>query len=195
MIRTTRRCHFLAVLVAAALLGLSASPAEAKFVEVYGKAGLGGMTSSGTNDFLRLNRGAVFGAEVGVKLFFIDAFFDYFQFFTGDGAIGYFSQVMLGSGWSPQLGPIRLGIRGAVGYGFGGFQAGNAFNPQESVDTRGLVLQANVDLYYTFFKVIGVGVTGIIGYHYLMQGGGTGGASSQGAHFIGLGGLRVGLGF
>lgn len=196
------------VLIASALalgLLLEARPAQAKLVEIWGSGLVGGATGSGRTgrDFYKWAGGGAAGFEVGARLLFIAAYLDYLRFFggtTGANLVG----LNLGSEGSITLsGKLALVLRGAGTFYLGSLNgATHTYNDQpvqsDHVQTRGVGLRGGIGLRYSFLKVLSVGVTPQIGYHYFF-----GGANedptktelnSQGWDFQAMGYLRFALG-
>jgi len=194
----------LAVVVALTLAS-SARPAEAKLFEVWGSglAGYGWGNGNGATDFYRWVRGGAAGFEVGLKLLFIGAYFDYLRYFGGDVGANLMT-FNLGGDWNIKLvGGLSLILRAAVGYMQGTLPT-NATIPIDGIDvtqvnTRGVGIHGGPGLRYSFLKVLSVGCTPEFGWHYFFGGKdkpiNNTDENSSGFDFNILAYLRVGFGF
>jgi hypothetical protein len=193
----------LAALIALAMAG-SARPAEAKLIEIWGSglAGYGWGYGNGDKDFFRWVRGGAAGAEVGVKILFIGAYFDYLRYFGGNAGANLMT-FNFGGDWDIKIsGGLSFIIRAAVGYIQATLPDDATLNIAginvNQVNTRGLGVHGGPGLRYTFLKVLSVGCTPEIGYHYFFGGGATPindtNGNSSGFDFNVLAYFRVGLG-
>jgi hypothetical protein len=192
----------LALVVALTLAG-SARQAEAKIFEVWGSGLIGGGWGSGNSDkdFFRWVRGGAAGAEVGVKILFIGAYFDYLRYFGGVTGANLMT-INLGGDFDIKLvGGLSLVLRAAAGYMQGTLPEGVKTTDSNDIttsmaNTRGFGIHGGPGLRYTFLKVLSVGCTPEFGWHYFF-----GGASqnsldnnSSGFDFNVLAYFRIGLG-
>jgi hypothetical protein len=193
----------LALLVALTLAG-SARPAEAKLFEIWGSglAGYGWGYGNGAKDFYRWVRGGAAGFEVGAKILFIGAYFDYLRYFGGDAGANLMT-FNLGGDWEIKLvGGLSLVLRAAVGYIQGTLPDDATVMvdgiPVTQVNTRGIGIHGGPGLRYTFLKVLSVGTTPEIGWHYFFGGGNipinATDENSSGLDFNVLAYFRVGFG-
>lgn len=173
--------HLIALVFSACVL--CASPrAEAKWFEFWGSAiaGYGWGTGTTDKDFYKHVNGAAAGLEVGAKILFIGAFVDYLvwpQDFSTD-RLAHLLTFNLGGDWDLSLTEhLSLIIRVA-----GGFYLG--FMPEESVvvingvsylqqSTRGVGAHGGLGVRYSFARVLSIGITPEVGYHYFFGGPGT----------------------
>jgi hypothetical protein len=154
-----------------------AAPAEAKLVEIWGSAlaGYGYGDGDSGKDFYAHVRGGAVGAEVGVKILFIGAFIDYLRWFGGDFGANLIT-FNLGGDWDIGLTKrLSLIIRAAFGYYYGTLPDDAKYHDPDlgetvQVDTRGIGVRGGLGLRYSFWKVLSIGVTPEIGYHYFFGG-------------------------
>jgi hypothetical protein len=194
----------LASVVALTLAG-SARPAEAKIFEVWGSglAGYGWGYGDSSKDFFKWARGGAAGVEVGVKILFIGAYFDYLRYFGGDVGANLMTFNLGGDFDIKLVGGLSLVLRAAVGY----MQAtlpesqDTSFCDSNGIctrmaNTRGIGIHGGPGLRYTFLKVLSVGCTPEIGWHYFFGGASTPitEGNSSGLDFNVLAYFRVGLG-
>ncbi len=194
----------LGVMTALVLLG-AAPRAEAKLFEFWGSGLMGYAWGQGNSekDFYRWVRGGAVGAEVGIKILFIGAFVDYLRFFGGDSGANLLS-FNLGGDYALDFGKtFSLVFRLAFAYYLGGLPDNATYTipgtsiSAQNVETRGIGVHGGLGPRFNFLKVLSVGVTPEVGYHYFFGGADQSiiDGNSQGFDFSILAYLRVGLGF
>jgi hypothetical protein len=157
--------------------------AEAKVLELYGQAQLGGGSGRGIvgdqkdDDFFEGAGGASYGVKVGAELLWLDGWIEHNQFTDGD-IVGTWTQFMLGMDWDFALGEEpppgqRHKTYGQVGFAVG-FGAGTGQQVEPPLDNgeisdKGFVGQVSFGAEYRMSKVFGVGLSVPITYGYLFK--------------------------
>ena len=198
------RKTLVAAIVALTLMGV-APRAEAKLFEVWasGLAGGGWGTSTTYKDFYNHVNGMAVGAEVGIKILFIGAFVTYERYLAGTG-YGDFISFNLGGDWALSLGKrLDLVFRAAGGFYWASlpdtatYNRDNLDDPEPMDHTRGIGVRGGAGLRFKFAKVLSIGVTPTIGYHYFFGSSDPDGTddNSHGFDITALLYFRVGVGF
>ncbi|MBK6846588.1 MAG: hypothetical protein IPG96_03230 [Proteobacteria bacterium] len=203
--RMRRLPPFCAGLCLAGFLLAAPVAAEARLLEFWGSGLVGAATGNGKTgrDFYRWAGGPAGGFEVGARLLFISAYLDYLRFFDGDANahlvglnLGGDGSIDLGHGLGVVMrlsGTFYLGSLDAQTHDFDG-----KLVDSQRVNTRGVGGRGGIGLRYSFWRVLSLGVTPQLGYHYFF-----GGAdedptetelNSAGWDFQALGYLRVAIG-
>ena len=192
----------LAAFTALTIMGV-APDAEAKIFEVWASALAGGSygTSTSNKDFFAHVSGVAVGAEVGIKILFIGAYVGYERYLAGNG-YGDFVSFNLGGDWALSL-TKRLDLIIRAGGGFylatlpdtAIYMQDGVQNEMES--TRGVGARAGAGLRIKFAKVLSIGITPTIGYHYFFGPSGTSMTddNSHGFDVTAMAYFRFGLGF
>lgn len=168
-------------LVLAALLW--SGVAEAKVLELYGQAQIGGGTGKGIvgdrmeEDFFADVGGAAYGLKVGAEVFWLDGWIEHNQFTTGDFQ-GTWTQFMVGLDWDFALGeepppgqkPKTWGQIGiAAGLGLGTDHQVEPPLDNGEITDKGFVGQLALGVEWRMSKVFGMGFTVPITYGYLFK--------------------------
>lgn len=200
-----RLCSWL-VAGASLWLLLSCRPVDAKTLDLHVGVTAGGMTGWGrtprARDLFAEDKGGAIGAEAGVRLLIFDLSCSVLQGIDRSGATVRLTQLLLGTEMDLGLG------RGTLRNGQSrnvlrlGFVAGGSFGmsvPAE-VPHKGIVAQLELGYEHFVTPVLGIGVKGDLGYHYLFGRGGAGGGEAaddhaSGYHLIGLGTVTFHFGY
>jgi len=196
----------------------AARPANAKLVEVYGNARLGGVGGKGlstlemrSTDFFEATNGLGLGLEAGIELLFIDVFANFTQLVGASGLTGTLTQLLAGIDLDVALdGGVLTTVAGvkkdtpARTFARLGVAAGLAAGTPAPVDPplndaqisdKGVVAQATFAVDYKLNRLLSVGFELNGGYHYFFAGAGAAANDttnhSKGLHFMGF----VNLGF
>jgi hypothetical protein len=187
-----------AALVALTLTFAAPRPAEAKLFEIWGSGLIGGGWGKGKTDkdFYQHASGGAAGFEVGLKILFIGVIVDYLHFFGGTSRADIMT-FNLGGDWAIKIAKwFHIIIRVQGGYYYGILPDDNSVEVSET-NTRGVGAKGGIGVRFNFLKVLSVGITPTVGYHYFF-----GGAhqsildnNSHGVDIHALGYLRLGFGF
>jgi hypothetical protein len=186
-----------AAAVALTLLCAAPPKAEAKLFEFWTQGLIGGGWGDGTTDkdFYRFASGGAGGLEVGIKILFIGVIVDYLHYFGGDSRADIMT-FNLGGDYAIKLAKwFQIVIRVQGGY-YHGWLPDDGGEVSET-NTRGVGAKAGLGIRFSFAKILSVGITPTIGYHYFF-----GGAhqsitdnNSHGWDFHALAYFRIGFGF
>jgi len=164
---------------------LHSQTAQARLIELYADAYLGGMYGTepkfnstvtrkpdGTqgNDFFHDQSGGLLGLRAGVEVLYTDIYFQFDQFLTPYGFSGSTLQAMLG--WDLGIGSGKwTGTLGA----FGGMVFGFPYTPHLPIDTNqiatiGPAVEGQAGAEYNINRFLAVQMIGTVGYHYLFAG-------------------------
>lgn len=161
------------------LLGLLfASPASAKFIDIYVQAQGGGAYGKGIGseeedrDFFDRTKGGSYGFLVGAELLFIDGWVEHNQFRADGNVVGTFTQLMLGLDVDFALAPKfygELGVGAGVGVG-----TGQQIEPpldNSEISDKGLLGRISAALEYRLNQFASLGVTLPVTYGYMLKNG------------------------
>jgi hypothetical protein len=171
-----------AVVVAGAVVA-GAPAAEARLLDLHAGVDTGGIVgwgaTSNTPDFFRETSGGAFGFSLGAKLLVFDLSASFLQVFNGSGTVGTLTQFLLGFEIDVPVGQdkmpngrTRAVVRPALAGGFGFGTSGPVDPPLDNaqVSDKGVVTHFKVGYEYFLNPFMGVGVSGLAGYHYFLGG-------------------------
>lgn len=171
-----------ALLAGAALgLGLAVLPqtalAEGKIIGMWASGTLGGAIGRGdhSSDMYEWASGGAAGAEIGMHILFLGAYFEYVRMFGGDAGANMMSLNFGGDNEFKFGEKFGLVLRLAGSWYFGNMNSEtrtrNGREERSSwVDTKGVGGRFGLGFRYHFMKVLSVGMTPQIGYHYFFYG-------------------------
>lgn len=167
-----------AVTVLAATLVSTPSAADAKVFEVWGDGMIGGAFGAGNDDrdFFSWASGGATGFEVGARFLFISAYIDYLRFFGGDAGANLLGINLGGDGDIGITDSLSFIFRLAATYYVGSLDSATRTGEtgelvsSDAVHTRGLGARGGVGLRYTFLRVLSIGITPEVGYHFMFGG-------------------------
>ncbi len=190
--RSTGRAG-LAAAVALALLALGARPASAKIFELTLRLHAGGMAGLyGTEeadplstdpdlaevageDFFKARRGAAFGGNLGVEVFFVDVVYEFYQLADADGLSSTLNNFMLGFDWDFSAGPKWI-FTPYLKAGFGLATQNNSWlnkkYPQislEDLESRIVQVRLGLEIERKLGRFFRIGFEAGVGYHYMIQ--------------------------
>lgn len=193
-------------------------PAEAKLLEVYADAYVGGMYGTepkfnsvvtqkpdntvGT-DFFTDNSGGLLGLRAGIEVLYTDIYLQFDQLITSRGFSGSTLQAMLG--WDFGIGDGAW--RGTLG-GYGGMIFGFPYTPHFPIDssqiaTIGVAVEGQAGVERVLNRLLRLQLIATVGYHYMFAGsesivvdssGNTANTVTHGFHLLIKGGIRFNLG-
>ncbi len=208
----------ISLLVGALALLLYSQRAEARLLELYADAYLGGMygtepkfcttcytakpDGSHGDDFFHDQSGGLIGGRVGIEIFFTDIYIQFDQFVTGNGFSGSTLQPMIG--WDFGIGSgTWTGTLGA----YGGMVFGFPYTPHFPIDTSqiatiGAAGEVQGGAEYNVNRFLAVQLLGTVGYHYMFAGaspvmysnGFSEATQTQGFHLLFKAGIRFHVG-
>jgi hypothetical protein len=188
----------------------AASPAQARWVDLYAGARAGGITGGGSGgagqpDFFERSQGPGLGFEVGAKLLIFDVAANFMQLFGSNGSAGTLTQILAGIEIDIPVGRAKLhdgrtravfrpGLVGGVAFGTPKPVSPPLSNAQ--VSDKGLVSEIKLGYEYFLNPFVGVGFEGDLGYHYLLWGQSVNSSqNSSGYQLAGVGTLTFHLGY
>jgi len=193
-------------------------PAEAKLLEVYADAYVGGMYGTDPNspsvvtqkpdmtrgnDFFADNSGGLLGVRAGVEVLYTDLYLQFDQLLTTRAFSGSTLQAMLG--WDFGIGDGAW--RGTLG-AYGGMVFGFPYTPHFPIDsaqiaTIGVAAEGQAGVERVLNRLFRLQLVATFGYHYMFGGsesvvidnaGNTANTVTHGFHLLLKGGIRFNLG-
>jgi hypothetical protein len=154
-----KRLAFLAIL-------LSAAPASADFISIYGRLHAGASFGNGISgdqkdeDFFSRSRGFAYGFLVGAKVLILEGWIEHDRFTSFSENKGTWTEFMLGGGVGLPLGvvPVDIGVRFGLGYGLG-TGADVSSTSDNTFSDKGLVAEIAGELKYKFNPIVSMGVS------------------------------------
>jgi hypothetical protein len=175
------------VLLPAIALGIgmlvAPRPAEARIMDLHAGVDAGGIVgwgaTSNTPDFFQHTRGGGLGFNLGFKFLIFDASASFIQVLNGSGTVGTLTQFLVGMEFDIPVGReklsdgkarniLRPGLHAGLGFGTPGPVDPPLDNDQ--VSDKGFVSHLKVAYEYFLNPFMGVGGTGLVGYHYFLGG-------------------------
>lgn len=206
------------LLTCALVLGAGSRPAEAKLLEVYADAYVGGLYGTEPkfnsvvtqkpdmtrgDDFFSDNSGGLLGLRAGVEVLYTDIYLQFDQLISLRGFSGSTLQAMLGWDFGIGDGPWRgtLGAYGGVVFGF-------PYTPHFPIDTSqiatiGLAAEGQAGVERVLNRLFRLQLIATVGYHYMFAGsepvtidvaGNTSHTVTHGFHLLLKAGIRFNLG-
>lgn len=185
----------------------SAQPARADFLELWAAPAVGVAYGGGAEgvDFFDWAEGGAAGFEVGLRVLFLSAYFEYLRFFGGDVGANLLSINLGGDSEFRLSQSLGIVVRLAGSYYFGSLDSGSrstggrVFN-SDWVETQGIGFRGGLGPRFHFAQIFSVGITPQIGYHSFFAGADRSGSglsdtNSSGWDLQALLYLRAGLGF
>jgi len=164
-----KRLAFLAIV-------LSAAPASADILSLYGRLHAGGSFGNGIGgdqkdeDFFSRSRGFAYGFLVGAKVLIIEGWVEHTRFTSFSDNKGSWTEFMLGGGAGLPLGviPVDVGVRFGLGYGLG-TGADVSSTSDNTFSDKGLVAEIAGELKYKFNPIVSMGLSVPFRFCYLFK--------------------------